>query len=57
MIRKSKKSIEFVNAGKNPIAIIYSGIVKVWEAISGCFTKGYWINNRKRTNDKGWKNN
>ena len=57
MIKHSGKSIEFANSGRRVIAKIYYGCVKVWETISGCFTRGYWINNRKWTNDKGWKNN
>lgn len=57
MIRSSDKFIDLVNAGKVTIDKIYSGVRLVWEAALGCFTKGYWLNNKKWTNDRGWKNN
>ena len=57
MIRSSDKFIDLVNAGKVTIDKIYSGALLVWEAVLGCFTKGYWLNNKKWTNDRGWKNN
>lgn len=57
MIRSSDKFIDLVNAGKITIGHIKYGVLLVWEAIMGCFTKGYWLNNKKWTNDRGWKNN
>ena len=57
MIRSSDKFIDLVNAGRVAIDKIYSGALLVWEAALGCFTKGYWLNNKKWTNDRGWKNN
>lgn len=56
MIRSSDKVIDLVNAGKNAIGEIRYGIKLVWEAALGCFTKGYWLNNKKWTNDRSWKN-
>lgn len=57
MIVRSGKFIGLVNKGKIAIGKIMYGTSLVWEAILGCFTKGYWINNRRWTNDRGWKNN
>ena len=57
MIKSSNKNIDFVNAGKSAIKKIYKGAILLWEAIAGCFTKGYWLNDKQWTNDRGWKNN
>jgi hypothetical protein len=57
MIRKDNKVVESAFLGQKPINKIYHGIKLVWEFIAGCFTKGFWINSRQWTNDKGWKNN
>lgn len=56
MIKYNDKDIESINFGKTAITQIYCGKILVWESLSGCFTKGYWINNKKWTNDKSWKN-
>ena len=57
MIRSSDNVIDLVNAGKKVVSKIMYGTKIVWELVSGCFTKGYWLNNKKWTNDRGWKNN
>lgn len=56
MIIRSDKFVDLVNAGKISINKIMSGVHKAWEAALGCFTKGYWLNNKRWTNDRGWKN-
>ena len=56
MIRSSDNIIGLVNFGKTAIGQIRRGIILVWESIIGCFTKGFWLNNKKWTNDRGWKN-
>lgn len=61
MIRISNKIIDVINYGRTSIQKVYhkvNGEMKMlWELVAGCFTKGFWINNRGWTNDKGWKNN
>lgn len=56
MIRSSDKIIDLVNAGNIAIGKIMYGARLVWELALGCFTKGYWLNNKRWTNDRGWKN-
>lgn len=56
MIKKSNKEVDLVNAGKTVIYRIMHGKDKVWEVIFGCFTRGYWLNDKKWTNNRGWKN-
>ncbi len=53
MIRSSDKIIDLVNFGKTSIGQIKYGVILVWESIMGCFTKGFWLNNKKWTNDRG----
>lgn len=53
MIRSSDKIIDLVNFGKTAIGQIKYGVILVWEYIMGCFTKGFWLNNKKWTNDRG----
>lgn len=53
MIIRSDKFVDLVNAGKIAISKIMSGAHKVWEAALGCFTQGYWLNNKRWTNDRG----
>ena len=56
MIRSSDKIIDLVNAGNIAIGKIMYGARLVWELALGCFTKGYWLNNKRWTNDRDWKN-
>lgn len=53
MIRSSDKIIDLVNAGKTAIGKVMYGVKLVWEAALGCFTKGYWLNDKRWTNDLG----
>jgi hypothetical protein len=53
----NKYNIGFVSKGKTVIGKIYKGAVLIWESVASCFSKGYWLNNKRWTNDKGWKNN
>lgn len=58
MIKISDKNIKFIANYKQPISKVYHGTEIVWgNIIDGCFTNGYWLNDKKWTNDKGWKNN
>lgn len=57
MIIKNRKNIWFIAKGRSAINKVYKGAMLVWESIIGCFTRGYWLNDKRWTNDKGWKNN
>ena len=39
-----------------PIQVIRKGATIVWEAIKGCFGKGFWRNTSGWINYEGWKN-
>lgn len=39
------------------IAAIYDGARLVWEAVSSCFGKGFWMSPLPWSNEEGWKNN
>ena len=56
MIYKDGKQISSVSFGQKVITAIYHGARVVWEAISSCFGKGYWINEEPWDNDDGWTN-
>jgi hypothetical protein len=45
-----------VYKGRRVITAIYHGARLVWELISSCFGKGYWINNAPYVNEDMWKN-
>lgn len=57
MIRKEGRDINRVSFGSVVIGKIMKGGALVWEFITSCFSKGYWINNYGYKNDKPWKNN
>ena len=52
-----RQEINAVNWGPRAIAVIYKGIIKVWEAIRSCFGKGFWLNEYSWNNTDAWKNN
>jgi len=39
------------------ITTVYRYSKKLWEAITSCFGKGFWINTESWTNNEGWANN
>lgn len=57
MIKIKNITINTIKWGRNTISLIKTKFTTVFEAISGCFTSGYWRNDKKWTNDKGWRNN
>lgn len=57
MIFNKNSNIGFIAKGKTAITAIYKGAVLLWESIIGCFTKGYWLNDKRWINNKGWRNN
>lgn len=42
--------------GERAVAAVYYGTALVWEAISGCFGSGYWINSRPWSDTDAWRN-
>lgn len=51
------KEISAVYYGEKAITAIYKGAVLVWEAVSSCFGRGFWMNLLPWSNEDGWKNN
>ena len=51
------KEISTVYFGKKIITAIYKGGKILWEAVSSCFGKGYWIGTLPWDNEDAWKNN
>lgn len=52
-------NINNIRYGIQTISKIKYGLKTIWEVVSnilGCFTSGYWINNKRWTNHEGWKN-
>ena len=39
------------------ITSIYKGTKIVWEAIKGCFSKGYWLDANQWNDEDAWKDN
>ena len=56
MIKFNFKNIETLYYGKLVIQDIRKGAQTIWEAIKGCFGKGFWRNTRCWINYEGWKN-
>lgn len=57
MIIKNNKEIIQVNRKKIDFIEIYLGKKLMWQIISSCFGKGYWINDKPWVNDDLWRNN
>lgn len=53
---RNQKETTGVYRGSRVISAIYHGARLVWELISSCFGKGYWINNAPFVNEDGWRN-
>lgn len=49
--------IKNIKYGIQAINKIMYGFNIVWESILSCFSNGYWINDKRWTNNEGWKNN
>jgi nitric oxide synthase oxygenase domain/subunit len=56
MIIKGQKEISARYLGNKVISAVYYGTKLVWEAISSCFGRGYWDNNKPWSNNDGWNN-
>ena len=57
MIYKDKERVGRFYVGSTPVAAIYLGAVKVWEAISSCFGSGRWRPDRIWKGTDKWKLN
>lgn len=64
MLRVKEKEITTIYAPKpidngfeaKSINVVYRYGKIIWQAISSCFGKGYWINDKPWVNTDGWKN-
>ena len=45
-----------VYKGNKVVNAIYHGLRLVWELITSCFGRGYWINDAPFVNEDGWRN-
>lgn len=50
------REIKNLTIGDQIVNAVYYGTYLIWEAISCCFGKGYWINTEVWDNEVGWKN-
>ena len=57
MIFQGKKEIKELYRGRIPISELYIGKRLVWQIITSCFGRGYWINDAVWSNKDIWKNN
>ena len=56
MIIKNQNEIKERYWGIKPIAYVYFGIKLIWSAVSSCFGRGMWLNDKPWSNDDAWKN-
>lgn len=56
MIKVNFKIIETLYYGKLSIQEIRKGTQLIWEAIKGCFSSGFWKNEKGWVNTEGWRN-
>lgn len=50
------REIKNLTIGDQIVNAVYYGTYLIWEAISCCFCKGYWINTEVWDDEVGWKN-
>lgn len=55
MIYRGLRPIGAINRGERAIAAVYRGVRLVWEYISSCFGRGYWIGPAPYVGSDGWK--
>lgn len=53
---RDEKDTIGVYHGSGVMASIYHGLRLVWELITSCFGRGYWIGEAPFVNEDGWKN-
>ena len=51
------KEISSIYHNNKTITAIYKGANLLWEAVTSCFGKGYWVKTSSWSNVDGWKNN
>ncbi len=55
MIVRGGKELSARYYGRKVVGAVYYGARLVWEAIASCFGSGAWINERKWSDEEGWK--
>lgn len=50
------KQVSKLYIGKKPVAALYRGAVKIWEAIGSCFGSGTWRPDKPWKGTDRWKN-
>ena len=56
IVRNGKEVIELYR-GKTPIVEMYRGKHLIYQIISSCVGKGFWVNNAPFVNTDVWRNN
>lgn len=56
MIKIGNTSIDRVIANNRIINKICKGVITIYEYITSCFGKGFWVNSKEWGNKDGWKN-
>ena len=64
MLRVKQKEITAIYGPKRveggfigvPITVVYRYGKIIWQAITSCFGRGFWINDKPWVNSDGWKN-
>lgn len=56
IIRNGKEVIELYR-GKTPIVEMYRGKHLIYQIVSSCFGRGFWVNNAPFVNTDVWRNN
>lgn len=57
MIIKNGEEVIELYRGKTPIVEMYRGKHLIYQIITSCFGKGFWINNAPFVNIDVWRNN
>lgn len=55
MLWKGNDKVGFLAVGRQTVAVLYSGAVKVWEAVSSCFGSGKWRPSQPWKGKDAWK--
>lgn len=55
MSRIGRKKIAGLRIGKKPVAVLFQGTVKIWEAARSCFGSGRWRGSLPWKGKDAWK--
>ena len=56
MIYKGSREMTARYYGSKVVTAVYKGAKLVWEAVSCCFSSGFWQKNLPWSNKEGWRN-